>query len=120
VGVMEQNVGVWQNVESLLILSHCQSHHAHCRTHVTSMEPESSSEGRVCFVVYAEASSALGAHKIFKNHDMDGKFVRMKSHFVPLAIYSNLISRALHGELAMLKNITTRINKMLQQARTRP
>lgn len=83
------------------------------------MELKSSSEGRVCFVVYAEASSALAAQKSFKNHDMDGKFVQMKSHFVPLAIYSNLIFGALHGELAMWKNIKTRINKVPQQARTR-
>ena len=59
-------------------------------------------DGRVCFVVYAKTSHALAARKIFKNHNMDGRFIRMKTHFIPLAKYSLLISNALCGEYIML------------------
>ena len=65
------------------------------------MEPHGR-DGRACFVVYAEVSHALAARKIFKNHRMEGRFIRMKTHFIPLAKYSMLISNALCGEYIML------------------
>ena len=66
--------------------------------------------GKVCFVVYAKASSAVAAQKIFTNPKMYGEFMRMKTYLVPLAKYTKLISDALLGVLAIFfRNIKTLI-----------
>jgi hypothetical protein len=59
-----------------------------------------SNEARVCFIVYAKASYAIAARKIFNNLDVYGEFMKMKTYFIPLARYAKLISIALRGELA--------------------
>ena len=57
--------------------------------------------GKVCFVVYNKASSAVAAQKIFTKPKMYGEFMRMKTHFAPLARYAKLVSEALRGGLAV-------------------
>lgn len=59
-----------------------------------------SNEARVCFIVYAKASYAHAARK-YKNFEVYGEFMRMKTYFIPLAKYAKLISETLRGELVI-------------------